>query len=298
MTDIAATEIFHFVHHRMKLIYDICRLREMPPADDFAPKIVIINIAPDISKDKLTPFHIVLLSCCIEELKRKGYFVRVRIENKQLRDFLHNDMNFTEYWKGSKTDHIDSPDPARLNLWRAVEGKADEYEISIHQYFSKKFPGIDFFMLKTCLSELYFNIFDHSSANGVAFSYIYYDEDEGMIHIAICDFGKGIATTMRTAFPNITSDPEALKKSLERGISARTHLHNAGFGLDNVISTLSDGSILRIISNKAFLTCVKKDGEVETKSTEFPFELKGTLIYFDLPISGFEEEEINDGYTF
>lgn len=70
-------------------------------------------------------------------------------------------------------------------------------------------------MLNNCLSELYFNIFDHAEANGVSFSYIHCD-DEDVIHIAICDFGKGIASTMRRAFPDIKDDAEALAKALEK----------------------------------------------------------------------------------
>lgn len=153
-------------------------------------------------------------------------------------------------------------------------------------------------MLKSCLTELYFNIFDHANANGIAFSYIYYDEIYEVIHIAICDFGKGISKTMREAFPDIVNDEKALLQAIKRGITARSNEHNAGFGLDNVISTLSDESTLRIASNKAILICQKNDAGIETKTFKLAFKLKGTLIYFDLPISSFEKSEINEEYTF
>lgn len=259
---------------------------------------VKIILAKKVTKAKFLPFHIVTLSCFIESIKKKGYLIFLMVMNTELNEFIHNDMSLTQYWRGKNTDHIDSPDSSRLNLWRVVEGKSEEYEISVHQYFSNKFPAIDFFMLKSCLTELYFNIFDHANANGIAFSYIYYDEIDEVIHIAICDFGKGISKTMREAFPDIVNDEEALLLAIKRGVTARSNEHNAGFGLDNVISTLSDESTLRIASNEAILICRKSDAGIETKTFKLSFKLKGTLIYFDLPISSFEESEINEEYTF
>lgn len=279
-------------------------IKQISSWNDYTPKVtrsdqcVKIILNKKVTKNKFTPFHIVTLSCFIEAIKKKGYLIFLEIKNAELNEFIHNDMSLTQYWRGKKADHIDSPDSSRLNLWRVAEGKSEEYEISVHQYFSNKFPDIDFFMLKSCLTELYFNIFDHANANGIAFSYIYYDEDDEIIHIAICDFGKGIANTMRKAFPAILDDEEALLEAIKRGVTAKSNEHNAGFGLDNVISTLSNESTLRIASNKAILICTKKDGIVETKTFKLPFDVKGSLIYFDLPISSFEKSEINDEYIF
>lgn len=259
--------------------------------------VINIILRDDISLNKFTPFHIVLLSCFIESIKQRGYLIRLIAENEELCRFIHDDMSITKYWKGPKADHVDSPDPSRLNLWRTVQGRDEEYRMSVDRYFSNKYPGTDFFMLNNCLSELYFNIFDHAEANGVSFSYIHCDAND-VIHIAICDFGKGIAKTMRKAFPNITSDHTALAKALEKGISAKTQKHNAGFGLDNVISCLEDGAQLRMISNGGFLISSKNNGKVETITRPIPFYLKGTLIYFDLPISSFGATEINEEFTF
>lgn len=224
--------------------------------------------------------------------------IQLIIKNQELKEFIHNDISLTQYWKKENTDYIESPDSSRLNLWRVVEGKAEEYGVCVHLYFNNKFPYIDFFMLNSCLTELYFNIFDHANANGIAFSYISYDEKDEIIHIAICDFGKGIANTIQEAYPNIINDKEALLESIKRGVSARSNEHNAGFGLDNVISALSNESTLRIVSNKAILICSKKAESSETKTYDLSFEFKGTLIYFDLPISSFDESEISNEYTF
>ena len=286
---------------RIDWLRKICReekiIKRVEPQKTAVSDVVNIILNEDISLKNFTPFHIVLLSCFIEMVKQRGYLVRLLIKNSKLRSFIHEDMSITEYWRGPKADHIDSPDPSRLNLWRTVEGRDEEYRMSIDRYFSKTYPGTDFFMLNSCLSELYFNIFDHAEANGVSFSYIHCDDDD-IIHIAICDFGKGIANTMRQAFPDLKDDAAALAKALEKGVSAKTKGHNAGFGLDNVISCLENGAKLRIISNNAFLMLSKKEGEVETISRTFPFPFKGSLIYFDLPISSFGRTEVNDEFTF
>lgn len=258
---------------------------------------VKVILKDNVTKNRFSPFHIVTLSCFIETIKRKGYLVYLEVKDEELHDFIFNDISFTLYWTDCNRDHVDSPDSSRLNLWRITQGRQYEYETSVHQYFTNKFPGIDFFMLKSCLTELYYNVFDHAEANGVAFSYIHYDDEEEVIHIAICDFGKGIARTIKDAYSDIRDDKEALIKSLERGVTSKSNTHNAGFGLDNIISALSD-STLRIVSNHAILFYRKNMDASEIKTYDMPFCLKGTLIYFDLPVAGFESTEIRDEFTF
>lgn len=84
---------------------------------------------------KFLPYHIVTLSCFIELLRSKRYIVFLIIENLELKEFILNDISIKNYWNGEKLDHIDSPNSSRLNLWRIVEGKAEEYELSIHRFF-------------------------------------------------------------------------------------------------------------------------------------------------------------------
>lgn len=285
-------------YDKMEWLERICFWHATVPKALGSSDCIHLIIGEKVYKDKFYPFHIVTLSCLIESFKMKGYLVMLEVKNAQLERFIHNDVSLILYWKGEKPAHIESPDPSRLNLWRVAKGKAEEYEASIHRYFSGKFPGVDFFMLKSCLSELYFNIFDHADANGVDFSYIHYDNDAEIIHIAICDFGKGIARTIKEAYKDVENDNDALVMSLKKGVSARSNGHNAGFGLDNVLSSLSDFSTMRIVSNSALLLCMKKDGNVETKAYNIPFNMNGTLIYFDMPISSFELTEVEEEFTF
>lgn len=290
--------IMTFVFHdssRIRWVKSICQWRCSLASASLPSECVRIVLGGRISKTDINPFHIVTLSCFIDFIKKKGYLVILDIGNHELSDFIHEDMCLTSYWRIENIAHIASPDASRLNLWRIIEGRSDEYEESVHRYFSNKFPDTDFLMLKTCLAELYFNVFDHAKAEGIAFSYIHYDDRKGIIHIAICDFGEGIASTIRKAYPEIDKDEDALRLSLKRGVTSRSHKHNAGFGLDNILSMIKlKESAFRIVSNNAMLLCDVNG----IKSYPLSFEMKGTLIYLDLPISGFDKSEINDEYIF
>lgn len=279
---------------KMEWIKNICQWRSCLTKASYSYDCINIIIDDKVFKKDFTPFHIVTLSCFIDFIKKNGYLIILDVSNDELKKFIHEDISLTTYWRVENIVHIDSPDKSRLNLWRVISGRSEEYEESVHRYFSNKFPDIDFLMLKTCLAELYSNVFDHANAKGIAFSYIHYDEQKGIIHIAICDFGEGIASTLRKVYPEI-KDEEALNKSLKKGVTARSHRHNAGFGLDNILSMITEKeSALRIVSNKAMLFC-KANG---IKSYPLSFEIKGTLIYIDLPISGFDKSEISDEYVF
>lgn len=283
------------ISDKLDWVKRICHWRNVLVKASYSYDCIKIIIGPKVTKTGFTPFHIVTLSCFIDFIKKKEYLIYLDIQNEELREFVYRDISLTAYWRVENIAHIDSPDASRLNLWRVISGRSEEYEESVHRYFSAKFPDTDFLMLKTCLAELYFNVFDHAKADGVAFSYIHYDEQDDIIHIAICDFGEGIASTLRKAYPKIADDMEALQMSIKKGVTAKSNAHNAGFGLDNILSAITDKkSVLRIVSNRALLL-YDING---VKPYSLDFEMKGTLIYMDLPISSFEKSEINDEYTF
>lgn len=131
--------------------------------------------------------------------------------------------------------------------------------------------------------------YGHAEAKGIAFSYIYFDQQNRQICVAACDLGLGIPYTLRRSGLEYKSDGEALRQSLEIGVSAKTNKHNKGFGLDNVVSNLSNKDRLRIVSNKALLLCHPNKNPI--KFYELNFDFKGTLIYFEISIDSFLEEE-------
>lgn len=267
-------------------------IRAMGKAKDIGKDVVTISFSDNISD--FLPFHIVLLSCIIDDLKEKGYLIVLNALNVTLRNFIEDDVYFRAYWRGKKEDHIDSPTIGRLNLWRITDTGKEGYSISVENYFKTLFPGKDLSSLKTSLNELYFNVFDHADARGNAFSYIYYDESEKKIYIAICDYGKGIARTIKPVY-QLSKDSEALKKSLESGVSSNSKPHNKGFGLDVVISSLSENNTFRMVSNKGLLKLIKKEGAYNYSLFDLDFDFEGTLIYFELSTDCFpDSDELND----
>jgi len=251
----------------------------------------------DVQLTNFEPIHIVLLSCFIDEIQTKGYIVRLEFKDKKLRDFLFDEINLKTYWGVNKTDHIDSPKISDLNIWRITENGKDFYSSSIHDYFKRSyFSGFDLSSLKNALNELYFNVFDHAEARGNAFSFIRYDKEAGKIRVAICDFGKGIAQTLRKRYNNYENDCIALENSIKIGISSQSKKYNKGFGLDNVTSSIKKGDILRIVSNRAILYL--EDDKLSISVLDLPFDFNGTLIYFDIAIDSFEKEEILEDFSF
>lgn len=251
-----------------------------------------IHLGQNVIKEKFEPIHIVLFSCLIEELKTNNYKIRLIIENNELRRFLLEDINVKKYWNGTKIAHIPSPVPSRFNLWRILEEHKDSYAINICEYFKRINVSKDFSGFQTALNELYYNVFDHAEAQGNAFSYISFDNN--CISIAVCDFGKGIARTIREAHPEYVTDDIALENAIKKGITSRSKSHNAGLGLYNIVSMLEEQDYLRIISNKSLGVCIGDSKRFIKLEDNF----NGTLVYLNMSLDSFPEVEIIDSFSF
>ncbi|MBP8893541.1 MAG: hypothetical protein KBH09_14410 [Saprospiraceae bacterium] len=253
-----------------------------------------LHIQHPIKRNDFTPFHIVLLSCLSEYIERLGYVVAFEADDKELTDFIFKDVKMHHYINNEATTYVKEKDESILNLWKIVDNKAKEYSIVVTGYLQRTyFKGLDISGFQNSLDEIYANVADHSQSDGIAFSYIKYDEEEQKIHFAICDLGLGIPTTLRGAIPDIGDDANALRKSLDIGVSAKSNKHNMGFGLDNVLSNLKNGGMIRIVSNRALLFC--QENKINIKTYPLDFDFKGTLIYFDISIDSFEKDEEVEG---
>jgi hypothetical protein len=256
-------------------------------------KLIKIRFGNTFNKENFTPVHIVLLACLLEYIDRLNYNVIISGDDDDLINFLADDLKLEKYFDDKKVVHIDSEDRHIFNLWKIEgDGKSTKgYSDSITDYFERVyFKGYDLSVFQVPLDEVYSNVTDHSQSKGIAFSYIYYDEAREKIHIAVCDWGLGIPFTLKVANPQkYVSDEEALRQSLEKGITAKTKGGNKGMGLDNVISSLSNGDYLRIVSNKALLFCHSNKDAIKLYPLDFDF--KGTLIYFEICIKSFQKAE-------
>ncbi|WP_455628437.1 ATP-binding protein [Parabacteroides chinchillae] len=244
----------------------------------------------NLPAESFRPIHLVTLACLIHFLDLNGHMVCVGSNNESVTLMLFEQLRFQEYWSGGK-NHVDATDSNIFNLWRIVETEKDLYARNVEQYFKNTFfKGKDLSVISLSMVEAYYNVFDHAVAGGNAFSLIKYEKAEEILHVAICDFGKGIAKSVRDFNVEIQKDTEALLKAIEIDFTVGSKAHNKGKGLDNILSC---SSVVRIFSNNAWL--LKMNG-VGIKVYETDFHFGGTLIYFEIQLGQTEDEEILDVY--
>jgi len=246
------------------------------------------------SPNEIEPFHFVLLACFIYRLKTEGYFIyRLDAGNDEVFNYLKENLHFYDYFKRNTIHYIEAQDNTVFNLWKITNEEKESYSQQIHDYLRNSFfQNKDLSAIKNSLLEVYYNIFDHAEAKDNAYSFIKYNETTQKLYVAICDFGIGIASSIRRRY-NVNSDKEAILKAVEIGVTVQSKEHNRGFGLDNILSTLSADDRLRIISNSGFLYAIGQ----KIKTFDLDFCFNGTLIYYELSIAKFEDLEINEIMT-
>ena len=236
--------------------------------------------------------HFVTLSCLIDVAKVSNAQVWLAIENDELKRFVFNDVRLTSYWTERQIPYYREPEQKAYNLWRIKNTVSYNYTFALNTFFQNHFfKGKDLSGLNNCIAELFQNVFDHAEANGTAFSYIEYKKDDGVINIAVCDFGRGIPETLKKQYPD---EKEALEKSLQHGVTAGSQKHNKGYGMENILSTMTKKDTMRIVSNHAIL--YQHDSEKRLYDLEYNFQ--GTLLYMTIHIDSFPDEEIVDSFTF
>ena len=257
-----------------------------------APNWIRVILGENINRSNFTCMHFVTLSCIIDMVSKSGAKVILQTLDDDLHQYIINDVRIKMYWRDEEKAAFTEPEQKPFNLWRIDEKYYTNYSMALNQYFERTyFEGKDLTGLNNCVAELFQNILDHAQAHGNAFFAICYHEERKEIEIAICDFGVGIPYTLREQYADSC---KALQRSLIPGVSARTHKHNRGYGLDNIVSTMSSKDSMRIISNDAFLS---KSQNME-KVDPLPYNFKGTLIDFTISTDSFDELEIIDELNF
>lgn len=124
----------------------------------------------------------------------------------------------------------------------------------IQAYLERKFlQNKELDVVHNGLTEAYYNVFDHAHANGIAFSVITFNKDTQVLDATICDLGVGMVQPIKAAFPYITTDEEALRRSIEAKFTIGSSLHNSGMGLDNIRSSCAENDKMYLFSNRAYL---------------------------------------------
>ncbi len=241
--------------------------------------------------NKLTPIHIVTLACLIDFLDRKGVGVTIKNDN-EVASFLCSELRLREYWAGKK-NYVPASRDTVFNLWRIIDNQKEVYSCLIHDYLKKEFfHNKDLGAVKNSIDEVCYNIFDHANAQDNAFSFVKFDAQTEKLFVAVCDFGIGISASVKNA-TNIVDDCLALHKAMEYKFTVGSRQHNQGMGLGNILETCFDGDELCIVCNHAILKADTDKINVEKNDFFFP----GTLIFYELSLSHFEDEEIIDNFV-
>lgn len=266
----------------VKTIADLIKL--------LAPQVTAgdkITIRLPSEAGKLDAAHLASLACLIEYFHKKRCIIAT-MANTHMRDFIYDKLNWRAYWAGHQ-DYAEAKDLTILNLWRITDEGKEIHSQQVYDFLKRgPFKQKDLSAVSNSLLEAYYNVFDHAEANGIAFSFIRYIEDQQKLSVAICDFGKGIATSVREKCPNINDDSRAIETAMMDRFTIQSKEHNRGFGLGNIRSACTEEDALRIISNRGFLIATRDEINIRENNFNFP----GTLIFYDLTLSHFEDEEI------
>lgn len=255
-------------------------------------RCVYISFAKEISVDGLTPMHLVTLACLIQFLTDNEWKSYLAANNDAVDNYIYNELHFSEYWSGQKNHVATSCSPHIFNLWRIVDQEKDLYAKEVEQYFKNNyFQNKDLSSISLSLTEAFYNVFDHASANNNAFSLIMYDEKKQVLYAAISDFGVGIANSVRKYLPSIDDDRTALLKAVENNFTVKSTGRNKGKGLDNILSC---ADVCRIFSGNGLLV----DNNGDRRCYDVDFFFPGTLLYFEVNLARMEEEEILDMFVF
>lgn len=244
---------------------------------------ILLHLPSDT--EKFEAVHLASLACFIEYFHKRGCILSVR---NNVRKFLFEKLNWQAYWSNHQ-DYTEAKDSAIFNLWRITDERKEIHSRQVYDFLKRgPFGQKDLSAVPNSLLEAYYNIFDHAEANGIAFSFIRYIENEQKLSVAICDLGKGIATSVREKRPDVADDSRAIELAMEDRFTIQSQAHNRGLGLGNIRTSCTEEDALRIISNRGFLVAQKE----EINKRENNFNFPGTLIFYDLTLSHFEDEEI------
>ena len=246
---------------------------------------IIIHLPSEV--EKLDAAHLASLACFIKYFHKKRC-IMATMANPQVRTFIFDKLNWRAYWAGHQ-DYTEAKDLTILNLWRITDEGKEIHSRQVYDFLKRgPFKQKDLSAVPNSLLEAYYNVFDHAEANGVAFSFIRYIENKQKLSVAICDFGKGIATSVKEKYPGIEDDSSAIELAMKDRFTIQSKTHNRGLGLGNIRTACTEEDALRIISNRGFL--ITKRDEINKRENNFNFP--GTLIFYDLTLSHFEDEEI------
>ena len=133
-------------------------------------------------------------------------------------------------------------------------------------------PSSELAEFKTCMSEVFNNIVDHTALDVGSIFCQWYPKEDKRLEIAIADFGQGIPATVRRVESNL-DDASAILRAFDDGFSSQSTPQNRGAGLhylrQNVVDNL--GGTLTARSQSGVVTFNKSGNSL----TSMPYMVTG-----------------------
>jgi anti-sigma regulatory factor (Ser/Thr protein kinase) len=150
-----------------------------------------------------------------------------------------DDSRFFEQHCGAKIWERSKPRSTTLPLQRIAPSHSHDWlEHTMLPWLVRNIglTQASFYDLKTCISELFNNIREHTQLEiGSIFVQHYPKRDR--INISLADFGLGIPEKVREVRPKIT-DTDAVVLAVQEGFTTKSIPGNAGLGLDLLLKTV------------------------------------------------------------
>lgn len=144
--------------------------------------------------------------------------------------------------------------------------------------------------LRTCVKELFNNILDHSTQS-TGYVHAQHYPNTKQVRITISDFGRGIPSTIRERFGDM-SDSAAISLASREGVTAKSKPNNQGAGLALLIDRITgcDGKV-RIHSLSGNLYCFRDRDECQKVSSIGNGSYPGTLVEISIDTRLFVGDE-------
>jgi anti-sigma regulatory factor (Ser/Thr protein kinase) len=188
----------------------------------------------------IQPAGVIFLSNLIWWLHQHGTSVQL-INAQHNVDALRylDDSRFFEQHCGAKLWAWSRPRSTTIPLQRIIPSHSHDWlEHTFLPWLSLRLgkTQASFYDLKTCISELFNNIREHTRLEiGSIFVQHYPKQDR--INISLADFGLGIPQKVREVRPGI-ADPDAVTLAVQEGFTTKSIPGNAGLGLDLLLKTV------------------------------------------------------------
>ncbi|MBZ0155671.1 MAG: hypothetical protein K8I29_05575 [Alphaproteobacteria bacterium] len=132
-------------------------------------------------------------------------------------------------------------------------------------------------LVSISLLEAINNVFDHSQSEiGCYVSAQAYHRENRLI-LSILDLGIGLFNSLKTVYPEIKNDPEAISRAILEGVSSKRTIEKKvrGVGLTNISGFLKGRGEMEIVSYQGYWK-QRHDGAIEIRDLSCP--LRGTCV--------------------